>query len=81
MRHLCKAVCCKFPFVFSRQDVEEGAIRWEFDRPYLIAHDDDGSVFIWIGRTTGVWYGSSGLYPAGDLTVRIMKNGRCGRIL
>jgi hypothetical protein len=39
------------------------------------------TVFIWIGRTTGVWYGSSGLYPAGDLTVRIMKNGRGRGIL
>lgn len=38
----CKAVCCKFPFALSRQDVEEGLIRWEFRRPYLIAHDSDG---------------------------------------
>ena len=42
MRHICKAICCKFPFALSRQDVEEGAIRWEFGRPYLIAHDNDG---------------------------------------
>ncbi|MBC2702729.1 MAG: YkgJ family cysteine cluster protein [ANME-2 cluster archaeon] len=41
-RHICKAICCKFPFALSRQDVEEGAIRWEFGRPYLIAHDADG---------------------------------------
>lgn len=40
--HICKAVCCKFPFALSRQDVEEGMIRWEFSRPYLIAHDEDG---------------------------------------
>ena len=38
----CKAICCKFPFALSRQDVEEGLIRWEFRRPYLIAHDSDG---------------------------------------
>lgn len=38
----CKAVCCKLPFALSRQDVEEGVIRWEFGRPYLIAHGDDG---------------------------------------
>lgn len=37
--HICKAICCKFPFALSRQDVEEGIIRWEFGRPYLIAHD------------------------------------------
>ncbi len=39
---VCKAVCCKLPFALSRQDVEEGIIRWEFGRPYLIAHGDDG---------------------------------------
>jgi Fe-S-cluster containining protein len=38
----CKAICCKFPFALSRQDVEEGIINWEFGRPYLIAHGDDG---------------------------------------
>ncbi len=39
---VCKAVCCKLPFALSKQDVEEGIIRWEFGRPYLIAHGDDG---------------------------------------
>ncbi len=39
---VCKALCCKFPFALSRQDVEEGMIRWDFGRPYLIAHDTDG---------------------------------------
>lgn len=38
----CKAVCCKLPFALSKQDVEEGIVRWEFGRPYLIAHGDDG---------------------------------------
>jgi len=38
----CKAVCCKLPFALSRQDVEERIIRWEFSRPYLIAHGEDG---------------------------------------
>ncbi|KAF5420510.1 MAG: hypothetical protein C5S41_13400 [Candidatus Methanomarinus sp.] len=40
--HICKAVCCRFPFALSRQDVEEGIINWEFGRPYLIAHGEDG---------------------------------------
>jgi Fe-S-cluster containining protein len=39
--HICKAICCKFPFALSRQDVEECIIRWEFGRPYLIAHNAD----------------------------------------
>lgn len=38
----CKAICCKFPFALSKQDVNEGIIRWEFARPYLIAHGNDG---------------------------------------
>lgn len=38
----CKALCCKLPFALSKQDVEEGIIRWEFGRQYLIAHGDDG---------------------------------------
>ncbi|HYN44643.1 MAG TPA: hypothetical protein VER35_01460 [Candidatus Limnocylindrales bacterium] len=38
----CKAICCKLPFALSKQDVEEGIIHWEFGRPYLIAHGDDG---------------------------------------
>ncbi len=40
--HICKAMCCKFPYALSRQDVEEGIIRWEFGRPYLIAYRTDG---------------------------------------
>ncbi len=40
--HMCKAICCKFPYALSEQDVEERIIRWEFGRPYLIAHDTDG---------------------------------------
>jgi Fe-S-cluster containining protein len=40
--HICKAICCKIPFALSRQDVDEGIIRWDFGRPYLIAHDADG---------------------------------------
>ncbi len=40
--HICKAICCKLPFALSRQDVEERIIRWEFGRPYLIAHGLDG---------------------------------------
>lgn len=38
----CKAICCKFPFALSKQDVNKGVIRWEFARPYLIAHGSDG---------------------------------------
>lgn len=40
--HICKAVCCKFPFALSKQDVEEGKIKWDFHHPYMIAHDEEG---------------------------------------
>lgn len=39
---ICKAICCKLPFALSRQDVKEGIVSWEFARPYLIAHGEDG---------------------------------------
>jgi len=47
---VCKAVCCKFPFALSKQDVEEGLIHWEFSRPYLIAHYNDGYCIMKNGR-------------------------------
>ena len=39
---LCKASCCKLSFYLSRQDLEEGKVRWEFGRPYHIAHNEKG---------------------------------------
>ncbi len=40
--HLCKAACCRMSFALSQQDVEEGVIKWDLGRPYLIAQDADG---------------------------------------
>jgi hypothetical protein len=40
--HLCKAACCKMSFALSQQDVEEGVIKWDLGRPYLIAQSADG---------------------------------------
>lgn len=39
---LCKAACCRLPLALSREDVEEGALRWELGRPYLLARGADG---------------------------------------
>lgn len=39
---LCKASCCKLRFALSRQDVEEGVVRWDFSAPYVIARGADG---------------------------------------
>lgn len=33
---LCKARCCTFTFALSAQDLDEGAVRWEYSRPYQI---------------------------------------------
>ena len=40
--HLCKAACCRFWFPLSRQDVEEGVVRWNLRHPYIIAQDAEG---------------------------------------
>jgi len=40
--HLCKAACCRMSFALSQQDVEEGVVKWDLGRPYLIAQDGDG---------------------------------------
>ena len=38
----CRASCCRIPFALSKQDINEGLIRWELGQPYLIAHGQDG---------------------------------------
>jgi len=39
---LCKAACCRLDFALSKQDVEEGIVKWDLARPYRIAKDGDG---------------------------------------
>jgi Fe-S-cluster containining protein len=41
-RQLCKAACCKLSFALSRQDIEEGTVKWDFGHPYMIAKVGDG---------------------------------------
>jgi hypothetical protein len=38
----CRAACCRLQFALSRQDVEEGILKWEFARPYMIKQGQDG---------------------------------------
>lgn len=38
---LCRASCCKLPFALSKQDVQEGIVRWDLGRPYMIAQEGD----------------------------------------
>lgn len=40
--HLCKAACCRLRFALSRQDIEEGVVKWDLSRPYLITRGADG---------------------------------------
>lgn len=40
--HLCKAACCRLAFALSKQDVEEGTIKWDLGHPYMIARDAGG---------------------------------------
>jgi Fe-S-cluster containining protein len=40
--HLCKGSCCRLRFMLTRQDLDEGIVRWEYHRPYLNAQRADG---------------------------------------
>lgn len=33
---LCKAKCCTFYFALSSADLDEGVLRWDYGRPYMI---------------------------------------------
>jgi hypothetical protein len=39
--HLCQAACCRLWFPLSKQDVDEGVVRWDLAYPYIIAQDED----------------------------------------
>jgi hypothetical protein len=40
--HLCRAACCRLRFALSKQDLEEGMVKWDLAHPYLIARGEDG---------------------------------------
>jgi Fe-S-cluster containining protein len=40
--HLCRAACCRLQFALSRQDIEEGIVKWDLGKPYMIAKGPDG---------------------------------------
>lgn len=39
---LCKAACCRLHFALSKEDVEEGIVRWNLGHPYFVARAPDG---------------------------------------
>jgi Fe-S-cluster containining protein len=40
--HLCKAACCRLTFPLSAQDLAEGVVAWDPERPYMNARHADG---------------------------------------
>jgi hypothetical protein len=39
---LCRGACCRLQFALSVQDVEEGTVKWDLGRPYMVRRDADG---------------------------------------
>lgn len=39
---VCQARCCGLTFALTSQDLDEGVVRWDHGRPYLIRHGADG---------------------------------------
>ncbi|MFQ6029561.1 MAG: YkgJ family cysteine cluster protein [Dehalococcoidia bacterium] len=40
--HLCRAACCRLQFALSKQDIDEGIVKWDLGKPYMIAKHPDG---------------------------------------
>ena len=40
--HLCRAACCRLDLALSKQDIQEGIVKWDLGRPYMIARHPDG---------------------------------------
>lgn len=38
----CRGACCRLSFALTVQDLEEGRVKWDLGRPYMIRHDEDG---------------------------------------
>jgi Fe-S-cluster containining protein len=39
--HLWKAACCRLPLALSKEDLQEGIVRWDLGQPYIIARDQE----------------------------------------
>lgn len=39
---LCRGACCRLKFALTVQDLEEGKVKWDLGRPYMIRHGADG---------------------------------------
>jgi Fe-S-cluster containining protein len=52
---ICKARCCSLTFTLSKQDLNEGVVRWRYDRPYYILRQDNRCVHLAEGGGCGVY--------------------------
>ena len=39
---LCRGACCRLKFALTVQDLEEGKVKWDLGRPYMIRHNAEG---------------------------------------
>jgi hypothetical protein len=39
---ICRARCCSFTVEMSKQDLDEGLLLWEIERPYVLRREADG---------------------------------------
>jgi len=39
---VCRAACCRMPVHLSKQDLDEGALKWDYGAPYRLRMRDDG---------------------------------------
>jgi Fe-S-cluster containining protein len=54
---LCRALCYSFIFALTKEEVQRGHIKWNPERPYFIARDEDGFC-LHLDRKTlmcGIW--------------------------
>jgi Fe-S-cluster containining protein len=49
---ICKARCCMFTVTLTEQDLDEGQLKWNLDKPYVLRRASDGRC-IYQDRTTG----------------------------
>jgi Fe-S-cluster containining protein len=40
--HLCEGRCCTLKFYLTKQDLDEGVVRWDYGNPYWIRQGTDG---------------------------------------
>lgn len=77
---ICKARCCRLRFALSRQDLDRGVVRWDYEEPYLIAQNREGwCAHIDMGSTGHATMGCT-VYEHRPMTCRLFDCREDGRI-